>query len=259
MKVSIITICYNNEKDIRTTIESVINQDYDDIEYIVKDGGSKDNTLAIVNEYKDKISKIISCPDKGIYDAINQGLQAVTGDIVGMIHSGDRLYNNEVVTKIVNFYEENTPDVTYANSIIVDEKNEIKRINNSPEFDKQLVLDGWMPSHQSIYLKRELLEKFGYYRLDIGSAADYEWFVRYFYRFADELNIRRINETLITFTLGGVSSSSKLKKVFSSKHKQMLRKCWEVNGLEAPRFVIFKKWIRLMKMYFRAFVHNTKK
>lgn len=258
MKVSIITICYNNEKDIRATIESVIGQNYDNIEYIIKDGGSTDSTMDIVSEYKDQIAQIFSCPDKGIYDAINQGLRAASGDIVGMIHSGDRLYDSNVVSKIVDFHKNNLVDITYANSVIIDENNDIKRINTSPEFDKKLVLGGWMPSHQSIYVKRILLEKYGYYRLDIGSAADYEWFVRYFYKCADELRIRRINETLITFTLGGVSSSSKLKKVFSSKHKQMLRKCWEVNGLEAPKFVILKKWIRLMKMYVRAFVHNSK-
>lgn len=258
MKVSIITICYNNEKDIRATIESVISQNYDNIEYIIKDGGSTDSTMNIVNEYRDKIAKIISCPDKGIYDAINQGLQAACGDIVGMIHSGDCLYGNNVISKIAEFHKNNPTDITYANSVIVDENNVIRRINTSPEFDKKLVLGGWMPSHQSIYVKRNLLEKYGFYRLDIGSAADYEWVVRYFYKFADELHIRRINETLITFTLGGVSSSSKFKKVFSSKHKQMLRKCWEVNGLKAPKFVILKKWIRLIKMYVRAFIHNSK-
>lgn len=258
MKVSIITICYNNEKDIRATIESVIEQNYDNIEYIIKDGGSTDSTMDIVNEYKDKITKIITCPDKGIYDAINQGLQAASGNIVGMIHSGDRLYDNNVISTIAEFHKHNPVDITYANSVIVDDNNVIKRINTSPEFDKKLVLRGWMPSHQSIYVKRDLLEKYGYYRLDIGSAADYEWFVRYFYKYADVLQIRRINETLITFTLGGVSSSSKLKKVFSSKHKQMLRKCWEVNDLKAPRFVILKKWFRLMKMYLRAFIHNSK-
>lgn len=257
MKISIFTICYNNESDIRETIESVVNQTYSDVEYIIVDGASKDCTISIVNEYKEKIAKIISEPDKGLYDAINKGLRHATGDIVGMIHAGDRLNNEKVFSIIANFYENNDVDITYANSLIVDANNVIKRINTSPEFNKELVRDGWMPSHQSIYLRRELLERYGYYRLDIGSAADYEWFVRYFYKFADDLRIRRINETLITFTLGGVSSSSKLKKVFSSKHKQMLRKCWEVNGLEAPKFVIFKKWVRLMKMYIRAFVHNT--
>ena len=113
-----------------------------------------------------------------------------------------------------------------------------------------------MPSHQSIYLRRALMDKYGYYRLDIGSAADYEWFIRYFYKNADSFIIRHINETLVTFTLGGVSSSSKLKKIFSSKHKEMLQKCWEVNGLSAPRFVILKKWIRLTKMYISAFIFN---
>ena len=133
MKISIITICFNNEKDIRATIESVVNQTYDDIEYIIKDGGSKDGTMAIVNEYKDRISKIISCPDKGIYDAINQGIKAATGDVVGMIHAGDRLYNNHVIEKIAKFYMENDVDMTYANSVLMNVKGKVVRVHKNPE------------------------------------------------------------------------------------------------------------------------------
>ena len=129
MKISIITICYNNERDIRATIESVVNQTYSNIEYIIVDGASKDGTLSIVNEYKDNITKVISEPDNGLYDAINKGLHNSTGEIVGMIHAGDRLNNNRVIETIANFYVNNNVDITYADSVSVDESNTIKRIN----------------------------------------------------------------------------------------------------------------------------------
>ena len=124
MKVSIITISYNNEQDILTTIESVLNQTYKNIEYIIIDGASKDRTLEIVDEYKYGITKIISEPDKGIYDAINKGVQAATGEIIGLIHAGDSLYDDLVIEKIANeFREDSGVHAVYGHSLIVNSKN----------------------------------------------------------------------------------------------------------------------------------------
>lgn len=246
MKISIITICFNNEKDIRPTIESVVGQSYDNIEYIIVDGASKDQTLSIINEYEDRISRVISEPDKGLYDAINKGLRVATGEVVGLIHAGDRLHDKEVISDIAAFFANNKVDISYGYSLIVDEKGKVKRVNRSPHYSSRLLEWGWMPSHQSIYLKRNLLDRYGYYRLDIGSAADYEWVVRYFYLHGKDLIIRRLNRYVLYFTLGGQSSAN-IRKITGKKQRQSLRFCWEVNGLKAPCGVVYKKWLWKIK------------
>ena len=255
MKISIITICYNNEKDIRSTIESVINQDYQDIEYIIKDGGSTDGSLDIINEYKDKIAKIISCPDKGIYDAINQGMQAATGDVVGMIHAGDRLNNESVISKVADFFQKNDIDVSYGNSEIVDANGVIKRVNISPAYKKNNIKKGWEPSHQSIYVKRALLEKYGYYKQEIGPDADYEWIIRYFYKYGDDIKIKHLNEYIITFSLGGTSSGN-YRKLIDKEHREMLKNCWRSNDIKPPFAIVYRKWMTKIPMYLRAIFRN---
>lgn len=105
MKISIVTICYNVENDIEQTILSVINQSYSDLEYIIIDGASKDKTLEIVNRYKDKISKIVSEPDKGIYDAMNKGIKQATGEWVGFINAGDKYVDNNVLSTFLQRYQ----------------------------------------------------------------------------------------------------------------------------------------------------------
>jgi glycosyltransferase len=250
MNISIITICRNNERDIRPTLESVVNQTYSNIEYIIVDGASTDNTLSIVNEYQNKIAKIISEPDKGLYDAINKGIKAATGDIVGLIHAGDRLYDNEVIAKIARHFEENDIDISYGNSKIVNEKGLAVRINKSPEYKRNIARWGWMPSHQSIYAKRELFERYGYYNLDLHPSSDYEWFLRYFY--FNQLKIKRLDEYIICFSMGGTSTKSYTSRLRSSS-KNQIKDCWIVNGKQPPKGIVYYKLIRKIKQFVLAF------
>lgn len=243
LKVSIITICYNNEKDIRKTIESVVNQDYPNIEYIIKDGGSQDNTLAIVEEYKDKVTKIISCPDHGIYDALNQGVLAASGDIVGFIHAGDRLFDTTTIRKIAEFHENNNLDISYGGSVNISTEGKITRLNRSPrKLRRWWIKLGWMPSHMSMYTKRNLIDKYGLYRTDMPVAGDYEWYLRYFYKHGREFVIRGMDGFTLYFQLGGVSSKNEFKK-FGKQQYEMLKKCWEVNDLKPiPGLIYIRPW-----------------
>lgn len=251
MKISIITICYNNENDIRSTLESVVNQTYPNIEYIVVDGASKDGTLSIVNEYRERISVLISEPDNGMYEALNKGLKAATGDVVGMIHAGDRLYDNQVVEDIANFFSNNDVDLSYGYSWIVDKDGMVKRVNKSPRYSKRLVRWGWMPSHQSIYVKKEMLEKYGYYTQNVGGSGDYEWFVKYFYKFASELKIKRMDRFVISFSLGGQSTAS-MKSRVQKKNKDIMRQCWINNGLRPPFMLPYKKFFWTARQFVMA-------
>lgn len=254
MKISIVTICYNNEHDIRATIESVINQSYSNIEYIIIDGASKDYSLSIINEYKDNLSKIVSEPDKGIYDAINKGLKIATGDIIGLIHAGDKLFDNQVVENIVSFFKNNNDlDISYGNSVIVNQEGKPCRINESPEFSRALIKRGWMPSHQSIYCRRDIFEKYGVYNTEIGWAADYEWFIRVFNK--KDLKIKRLNKYIVKFATGG-SSTKSYKSRFTEKHQSMIKKCWEVNGLKAPVGIVYWQMFRKIKQILLPLIRN---
>jgi glycosyltransferase involved in cell wall biosynthesis len=249
MKVSIITICYNNEKDIKLTIESVINQSYKNIEYIIIDGGSKDSTLNIVSDYKETITTLISEKDKGLYDAINKGIKYATGDIVGLIHAGDRIDNNFVVKKIVSFFENSKIDVSYGHSKIVDKNDKSVRINKSPEYNKKNIRKGWMPSHQSIYIRRELFSKIGLYSLELHPDSDYEFFLRYFY--FNNLNIKLLDEYIVKFSLGGVSSKNYSSRLSKESKNRVLRS-WSINGVKPPFGIFYLKILRKFKQFYLA-------
>lgn len=251
MKISIITISFNNEKDIRSTIESVINQTYDKIEYIVVDGRSSDKTLDIIKEYKNKIAKIISEPDKNLYDAINKGIKIASGDIVGLIHAGDQLHDKHVIEKIADHFKENKIDISYGHSKIINSDSKPIRINKSPAFKRTLVRKGWMPSHQSIYIRKNLFEKFGYYRTDIGGIGDYELFIRYFY--LKDPVIQRFDEFVVKFSLGGMSTRSYSEKLHKS-YRSITKKCWELNGLKPPFGIVYLKLLRKPLQFFRAWI-----
>jgi glycosyltransferase len=251
MKISIITICFNNEKDIRPTIESVASQTYENIEHIIVDGKSSDKTLDIVKEYENKISTIISEPDKNLYDAINKGIKNATGDVVGLIHAGDRLYDNQVIEKIAVHFNNNNIEILYGHSKIVDNNDKPVRINKSPEYKRSNVSNGWMASHQSIYVRRELFEKLGYYRIDLGGAGDYEWFIRYFY--ASKLKIKRMDEFIVRFAMGGMSTKSYSSKLKAS-HKELTKKCWTLNNIKPPLGIVYRKWLRKPQQFILAWL-----
>ena len=131
MKVSIITITYNSAATVEDTLRSVVNQDYPHIEYLIIDGKSKDNTLQIVEKYKDKIAKVVSEKDKGLYDALNKGIRHATGDIVGMLHSDDLYASNHVISDIVKTFEANpTAEGVYADLVFVD-RNDINKVTRT--------------------------------------------------------------------------------------------------------------------------------
>ncbi len=246
-KISIITIAFNNEQDIRRTIESVVGQTYLNTEYIIVDGKSTDDTLGIVKEYSASIAKIISEPDEGIYDAINKGIKLATGDIVGLVHAGDALFNNEVLSKIAKLFYENEIDASYGHSIIVNSKGRIVRVNKSPKFRKTLFRMGWMPSHQSIYIKRDLVDRLGYYRVDLGGSGDYEFVLRYFY-FTD-LRVQLLDDFIIRFYLGGISTSN-YRRLLRTQRTHV--KCWELNGESPPIYMIPLKLLRKGPQFLRA-------
>ena len=252
MKVSIITICFNNKKDIRGTLESVVNQEYKNIEYIVIDGQSSDGTLEIIKEYEKEISVFVSEPDEGMYDAINKGLKLASGDIVGLIHAGDRLYDNAVISKIADHFTVHNIDAMYGHSVLVNEREELIRVNKSPEFRKSLFKAGWMPSHQSVYIKKELVQEFGLYRQDFGGSGDYEFVLRYFY-FKD-LKIKRLDEFILRFAMGGRSTTNYTRTLWKSQKRHI--QAWKIHGESPPFYFVPFKLLRKGKQFYLAAGHR---
>jgi len=250
-KITIITICYNNFNDLRPTVESVINQTYQNIEYLIIDGGSSDGTLSIINEYRDRIKRCISEPDKGLYDAINKGMRIATGDIVGLIHAGDRLFDNKVIQKIADHFAVNDIDAMYGHSLLVNSNDLPVRVNKSPEYNKQLIRWGWMPSHQSIYIRRSVIDRLGYYNLDLHPSSDYEFFLRYFY--FNDIRIKRLDEFIVRFSLGGRSTKNYFNNLKAQKQHQ---ECWVVNGAPPPLLLVPLKLLRKPKQFILGYYYR---
>lgn len=209
MKVSIITCCYNREKTIREALESVISQDYSDIEYIVVDGASTDKTLEIVKEYQKDISIIISEPDSGMYEGINKGIKRASGDIVGLLHSDDLLFSKHTISDIVARFQSTDPDIVYGNGLFVNQTN-TKVVRNwiSGSYSKNKMKLGWLPLHPTVYIQKRHFNTLGYYDESFQISADSEFLLRYFYE--NNLKIDYLNQYIVRMRMGG--ASTKLSK-----------------------------------------------
>lgn len=212
MKVAIITSCFNREKTIRGCIESVLEQDYPDIEYIVVDGASKDNSLAVINEYKDRIAKIISEPDHGMYEGINKGIRAATGDIVGLLHSDDFLYSPHTISHIVRRMEQTGADFLYGDGLFVNSENTNKVVRNwiGGEYRLWKVRHRWLPLHPTCYIRREAMLKRGLYNETFKIAADSDFLFRYL--LGGDLTVTYLHEYIVRMRMGGLSTDSKKRK-----------------------------------------------
>lgn len=242
MKVSVITVCYNRKATIKQSINSVLDQDYPDIEYIIIDGNSSDGTQAIIESYSDKITHYISEPDKGMYDAINKGLKIATGDIIGLMHSDDVFYDRSVVSKIVNtFLMSATADAVYGNGIYVtnDAKEKIVRNKIGGEYNFKKLKSGWLPLHPTVYIKKSIIEKYGNYSLDFKIASDTEFLLRYLFK--HKINIVYMNEYVVKMKMGGMSTDYKrVLDVLSEDYE-----IYKYHNIPAFRAVFQKKVLAL--------------
>lgn len=205
MKISLITVCYNSEKTIEDTLKSVLIQKYNNYEYIIVDGKSKDNTINIVENYKKKFKgklKLISEDDKGLYDAMNKGIKLSTGDIIGILNSDDILVNSQVFNKIADTFKKHDVDGIYSNLVFFDETLTYPVRNFIPH--KQSKYFGWHPPHPTLYLKKEVYEKAGYFDLSYRIAADYDFMLRLL---KANVKLYYIREYLVKMRSGGVSTA----------------------------------------------------
>lgn len=180
-KFSVITVTYNAGKVLEDTIQSVVFQTYRNVEYIIVDGNSKDNTLEIVDKYRNRISQVISEPDKGLYDAMNKGIQLATGDYLCFLNAGDEFHDNETLQKIVHTLKgKELPDVIYGETAIVDEEGHflhMRRLSAPQTLTWKSFKQGMLVCHQAFFARRELAVKFPY-NLRYRFSADFDWCIR---------------------------------------------------------------------------------
>lgn len=246
MKVSIITCCYNSAATVEHAIQSVLSQDYPNIEYIIVDGLSKDNTLEVVSKYKDRIGNIISEKDDGIYDAINKGVRNATGDIVGLLHSDDFFSDNQVISRIVAAFN-NQIDAVYGDLQYVAKDNPDKVIRNwiSGQYRPNLFKTGWMPPHPTFYVRKGKYDELGLYNTELRISADYELMLRFIQK--NGITVAYIPEVLVKMRVGGESNMS-LKNRLKANMED--KRAWKLNNLRPGLLTTTLKPLMKIKQYF---------
>lgn len=183
MKVSIITATFNSASTIKSSVVSVLNQNYKNLEHLIIDGKSNDKTLQILNEFDDnKNIKVISEKDKGLYYALNKGVKMAEGDIIGFVHSDDFFKSNIILSEIIKKIQFQNLDGVYGDLVYVNKKNtkKVVRYWKCSEFNRDLLKQGWMPPHPTLFLKKEVYEKHGLFDTSYSISADYDFMLRIF-------------------------------------------------------------------------------
>jgi glycosyltransferase involved in cell wall biosynthesis len=255
MKVSLITVCYNSAKTIEDTLKSVESQNYPNIEYIVIDGGSKDNTNEIILKYKDVVTSHISEPDNGLYDAMNKGVQVATGDVVGILNSDDVLADEFVIEKIVDGFSDVSVDAVYSDLVYVSENdlNKPTRLYSSKVFSKRMIRFGIMLPHPTFYVKKECYMQLGLYKTDYRVAADFELLTRFI---SQGIKIQRLPFISVKMREGGVSSSGILWRIH--QNFEIVRACRDNSIYTNIALVALKLPYKLLTLLTRWFVRVDK-
>lgn len=240
MKISIITVTYNSSATIKDTLESVNEQDHPDVEHIIVDGLSTDGTLKIVSGYT-HVAKVVSEKDKGIYDAMNKGIHAATGDIVGILNSDDFYEGKDVLSRVAAVFNEKNCDALYGDLQYVEKLNLVKvaRHWKAGNYSKDSFKWGWMPPHPTFFVKKSVYEKLGMFNLDMKTAADYELMLRFIHRY--QISVEYIPNVLVRMRTGGVSNKNIINRLRANRED---KEAWVVNGLEKFWFTLYLKPIR---------------
>lgn len=251
MKISIITVCFNSQDYIQTTIDSVLSQDYPDIEYIIVDGNSTDRTLEIINSYGSRISKWISEPDSGIYDAMNKGIRMSTGDIVGIVNSDDFFHRKNSISMIAKTFKENPVQSVFADIIFVkrDEPEKQVRYFSSKRFRPWKMRFGFIPAHPTFFTYKESFEKYGYYQTDFEIAADFELLLRFLFKY--KLSYKYIPMDLMKMRTGGVSTRAFNSTITINRENF---KAFRMNGFYTNYLFLFSRYFIKVFHYLPFFV-----
>ncbi len=249
VKVTIITCTFNSAKTLLWNLESVSRQTYQNIEHIIVDNVSKDDTLQILDQYA-HIAKIVSEPDKGIYDGLCKGIKMAEGDIIGILNSDDYLANNDIIEKIVAKFNSDNCDAIYGNLVYVKNKSpdNIHRVWVGGGYNERLFYRGWMPPHPTFYVKKDVYEKFGCFNLSLKYAADYEILLRFLLKY--KIRVSVIPEIMVYMRTGGASNKNILRRLVVHSEDY---EAWKINGLKPKWYTL---WLKPMRKIYQFIVHQ---
>ncbi|MFD2145622.1 glycosyltransferase family 2 protein [Mucilaginibacter antarcticus] len=239
LKISIITVTYNAQNTLSRCIQSVIAQNYANIEYIIVDGASTDGTLQIISQYQSQVEVFVSEPDTGIYDAMNKGIKMATGDVIGILNADDYFAANNVISSVAAAFKEQDTQVLYGNLNYINPNGFVLRKWRSGTYTHGMFNWGWMPPHPTFYCRRQLFETHGLYDTQYGTAADYELMLRFVH--AHKATTQYLNKVMVNMAVGGVSNQNYRNrfKAWGNDFKAMGK-----NGVLFPRICIVCKPIR---------------
>jgi len=241
MKISLVTVTYNAAKTLSNCLDSVSAQRGVDVEHILIDGASTDETLAVVEAYSESLAQVISEPDEGIYHAMNKGLQMATGEIVGILNADDFYTDEKVLSNVLHVFEDHKIDACYGDLRYVDKYNPSKvvRLWRSGEFFPEKFYWGWMPPHPTFFVRRSVYERYGLFNTDMGSAADYELMLRFLLRY--RITVAYIPKILVNMRMGGVSNAKLRNRLRANR---LDRKAWLINGIKPKPWTLIMKPLR---------------
>lgn len=248
MKISIITSTYNSAATLADTLKCISQQDYPDIEHLIIDGGSKDGTLALVDQFP-HISKVISEKDKGIYDAMNKGIALANGDVIGILNSDDFYVSPRVLSKVAAAFQDPEVMAVYADLQFVERNStdKVVRTWRSGDYTRKSFFYGWMPPHPTFFVRKSVYQKHGVFNCDLGSAADYELMLRFLLKHG--IKAVHIKEIIIKMRMGGESTVS-LKNRLKANKKDHL--AWKINGLQPNLLTLYLKPVRKIGQFFKT-------
>lgn len=244
-KISIITVAFNAQNTIERCINSLLQQRFKNTQYIIIDGGSTDDTVAIIEKYSANVDIFISEPDNGIYDAMNKGIALATGDVIGTINADDFFADDDVLDNIAKVFSEQDTLILYGDLDYIDPSDKVIRKWRSGKYSRGMFNWGWMPPHPTFYCKKSLFDKLGVYKLDYGSAGDYELMLRFIH--SNNINAYYLNKVLIKMVVGGVSNKSLSNRVQAMRFDL---KAMRNNNIFLPMVTILFKPLRKIAQFF---------
>jgi glycosyltransferase involved in cell wall biosynthesis len=250
LRVSIITIVYNNRATFEECVNNVLSQSYKEIEYIVVDGGSNDGTIDIIQAYRERISQWISEPDHGIYDAMNKGIKMASGEVIGFLHSSDVYAHPRVIEEVVKVFENSNVSSVYGDLQYVDQKdlNRVIRHWKSSPYRRGKFKQGWMPPHPTFFVRREIYEKFGNFNTHFQIAGDYELMLRFLERY--RISAAYIPEVLVKMRWGGISNGG-VKNILVKSYEDY--RAWGMNDLNGSvHTILFKNLCKIPQFLGKA-------
>ena len=246
LKISIITVCYNSSNTLEKTIQSVAGQNYDNIEYIIVDGNSTDDTLKIIDDYKSNITKWISEPDEGLYDAMNKGIKIATGDIIGILNSDDIFSSTTIISIIADAFKRNKCDILYGNINYLNNENKNVRYWKSSKFIKGDFINGWHPPHPSLFVKKDVYDKDGNFDISLQISSDFELMLRFFEK--SNHKYFYLDKTIVNMMIGGRSNT--IKGII--KGSKEIKLAFTKNKIKPAYLYLYKRYMNKIFKYIKS-------